>query len=419
MSASAGRLCLVVQGFPPEPLPIPLTIAQELEQQGWDVTVLTGIPNYPSGKVAPGYRASEFRREVVEGIKVRRTALYASHDHNPIKRFLNYGSWALTATFGGWREIRQAHVVLVYSSPATAALPALVSKILRRKPYVLLIEDLWPDSIFASGFLTQGAIYKVANSLLTRFCAVSYSLSSHIAVISPGMSNVLEARGVPAEKISVVHNWVDESIFKPVTADPSLRKDLGLSDDDFLVMYAGNHGAAQRLDSFIQAMAQTPSHVHAVFIGDGVEKASLQELAKTAAPGRIHFLDPLQLSDMPTLMAAADIQLISLADQELFRITLPSKVQSCLAAGSPILLAAPGDAAKIIEASQAGFVAIPEDVDDIARAICEAAATPANELQNMGIRSYSYYRKHMAAAVGSRQLSDILTSAIKRKKRKR
>lgn len=417
MSNQPGRVCLVVQGFPPEPLPIPRAIALALVDRGWDVTVLTGIPNYPTGIVLDGYKATEFRRDLVDKLKVRRTALYPSHGRNPVKRFLNYGTWSVSAAVGGWREMRKADVVLVYSSPATAAFPAMVARLLTGRRYVLLIEDLWPDSIFASGFLTSGFAYRAAKAGLDWFCGLSYRLAEHVAVISPGMRDILAERGVPREKTSLVYNWVDEQVFTPASPDPELRRSLGLSDDDFVIMYGGNHGAAQKLDAFIRAMAQAPDGVHAVFVGDGVDKASLRTLADEVAPGRVHFLDPRPITDMPALIAAADVQLISLADQALFEITMPSKVQSSLAAGSPILLAAPGDAAAVITEAGAGFTARPEDVDDIARAIGEAAATPRDQLRTMGERARDYYLTHMAASVGSGRLSDILTSAFTRSRK--
>lgn len=412
-----GALCLLAQGFPPEPLPVPKWIADALHARGWDVTVVTGQPNYPTGKVLDGYRARSFTRELMGPLKIRRTALYASHDHSAVRRFLNYGSWALSATLGGWREMKRADVTLVYSTPATSAGPAIVARLLTGKHYVLLIEDLWPDSIFASGFLTSGMLYKIAKTSLDLFCGLAYRLADHVAVISPGMVDLLAERGVSRRKLSVVYNWVDETVFQPSSPDPNLRSLIGVSDDTFLLMYAGNHGKAQKLKTAIMAMGQLPADVdaHLVMIGDGLDKPALQELAGRVAPERVSFLDSRPLTAMPATLAAADAQLVCLADKELFRITLPSKIQTALATGQPVIVSAPGDAARIVEEADAGQTARPEDPAALACAITELAALPRPELKARGARGRDFYLTHMAAAVGSQRLTDILAKAAHRK----
>jgi len=150
-------------------------------------------------------------------------------------RILNYSSWALSSTYYGIGDIKKAGLAVVHSSPVTANLAPMVARVLFRTPYVTMIMDLWPDSVFQSGFLTSGPVHRIASAILGTFAKWSYRLASHITVLSPSMKQVLVDRGVPAEKISLLYNWVDESLFaSPAEPDPTLRASLGLTGDDFV-----------------------------------------------------------------------------------------------------------------------------------------------------------------------------------------
>lgn len=415
VSEGLGRLCLVTQWFPPEPAQLAEWLARSLAGQGWAVSILTGIPNYPEGKVYPGYRAFQLRRETVSGLAVRRTPLYPSHDSSAVRRMGNYVSWALSATIWGLGALRRSDVSLVYSSPATAALPAMVARVLFRKPYVLMIQDLWPDSIFASGFLTTGLPSRMARAVLGGFAQLSYKLSSGIAVISPGMREQLLQRGVDAGKLQLVYNWVDEALYHPAEPDRALRPLLGIGPDDFVMMYAGNHGAAQDLANVLRAMELVDSDrvVHLVLVGDGVEKPELEKQAEGMAPGTVHFMPPQPPEAMAPLMAAADLQLVTLKDDPLFRITMPSKVQSILASGRPLLVCAPGDAARVARDAGAGFSCEPGEPNRLADTIHRALQCSQGELERMGDKAVCYYESYMAESIGAVRLTSLLSAAIR------
>lgn len=413
-TAPRGKLTFVTQWFPPEPATIPLGMARELQNETWDVSVLTGMPNYPTGKLHVGYRSPRPRIEALSGMRVHRTPLYPYHGSSAVKRILNYISWALSSAVFGSRAFTGADVSLVYSSPATAALAAVIRRRVAGVPYVLVIQDLWPDSIFASGFLTRGMVSRLAHHVTDRYVNWTYARASHVVVISPGMARVLEDRGVSAERISLVYNWHDESVFRPQTPSTELKNRLGLATDDFVILYGGNHGAAQGLFALIKAVGLLPpdQNCHAVLIGDGIEKNSLQDLARRVAPDRVHFLDPVPAAEMPVLMASADIQFISLADRPLFRHTMPSKVQAALATGVPSLVAVRGDAADVVTAAGAGIAATPEDVSSIANAIMRAQDMGSDSLREMGAAARKLYEREMSAASGASKLSRILERVV-------
>jgi glycosyltransferase involved in cell wall biosynthesis len=385
-------------------------IAESLARQGFDVTVLTGIPNYPSGEVHDGYSPWRRVRERTAGFACLRVPLYPSHDRSAVRRISNYISFAASSSVWGIGLLRSVDAALVYSSPATAA----TSPMLSGTPFVLFIEDLWPDSVLATDLLNSGAVRTLAEVSLRWFTTQSYRRAHHVAVTSPGMRAALLQRGVPADKVSVVYNWVDETVMRRTAPDQDLRPRLRLTNE-FLVMYAGNHGALQALDVVMRAMYEL-RHLHdvrLVMIGDGIEKSKLQSLARSLDLRSVAFLDRVQPNELPALMAAADLQLVCLADRDLFRMTIPSKVQSAMACGRPILSSVPGDVRDLIEAAGAGLTCRPGDPRALADAIRLAASMPRDRLSAMGQAGYLYYMATMSEAIGGRALADRLVRAAK------
>ncbi|TCB95929.1 glycosyltransferase WbuB [Micromonospora zingiberis] len=415
------RVAFLTQCFHPEPAAIPLGITRSLRAHGMRVQVLTGIPNYPTGKIRQGYSAWRRTSERHDDLHVLRTPLYPSHDRSAAGRAINYVSWAASSTFLGRSVRRHADVALVYGSPITAATSAIAARLRRRMPYVLMVMDLWPDSVFATGFLTGGVKRRIAESALTRLTNLAYRFADHVTVPAPGIRDAIVARGVRPDKVTVVYNWTDEKVMQPTAPDPLFRTRLGLAPDDFVLMYAGNLGSAQRLDVVVEAMARLSDvpHVHLVLIGDGVERQNLRDQAERLGLARVHLVDPVVPQVLPAILAAADLHLVSLADDPLFRITLPSKLQALLACGQPILVCAPGDAARIVTEAGAGFTAPPEDPVRLAEVLRQGLQTPRPQLRAMGRAGHDYYHLHMSEAANTRLLADVITTAANRVRRTR
>ncbi|KXK59498.1 hypothetical protein AWW66_23885 [Micromonospora rosaria] len=415
------RVVFVSQWFAPEPTTTPVWVARSLSRQGLPVKVLTGVPNYPTGEVHPGYSPWHRSVETREGLRVYRHPLYPSHDHSALRRVANYASYAASSSTLGSGLLRRADVAVVYSSPATVGVAGMLARLRWGLPYVLMVMDVWPDSVFATGFLTDGLARRVAEPGLTWFTNQTYRWASHVTATSPGMRDTLVSRGVPAEKVSVVYNWTDEKVMRPSEPDPVLRSWLGLTADDFVLMYAGNHGAAQNLDVAVRAMRELADlpRAHLVLVGDGIDKPVLRDLAADSGLRTVHFVDPVEPERMPALMAAADLHLVSLADQDLFRVTLPSKVQSILACAQPVLTCAPGDAAHVVHEAGAGFSSPPGDPVALAARIREAAALPRQRLREMGAAGRAYYLDHLSEEINSRRLADLVRRAADGRQRGR
>jgi colanic acid biosynthesis glycosyl transferase WcaI len=407
------RVGFISQWYAPEPATVPVWIAETLVRSGFEVQVLTGEPNLPTGKIYPGYSARKFVSETINDIAVQRCPLYASHDRSVVRRIANYLSWALTAAFAALVTLRGVQVTLVHSSPATAALPAMVCKVFRRTPYVLMIQDLWPDSMLSTGFVKNSFMSRAAARIMGAFVNRSYALADHIVVISPGMIDLLESRGVPRAKLSLVYNWVDETVFQPCDPHPTFRADLGVDPDAFLLMYAGNFGPAQALDGVIRAVAllEETEKVALVLVGKGVEEARLRRLAEDLAPGRIHFAPPVPASEVPALMAAADVQIVSLRDEPLFRHTMPSKVQSILACGRAAIACAPGDAGAVVADSGAGWHAQPGNPQKLVDCIRLARAEGVIGLEARGAAARRHYQSVMSEGSNAQRLTAILKAS--------
>jgi len=402
---------LITQWWPPEPVTVPVWIATALSELGWEIEVLTGVPNYPSGIVADGYSLRRYTKEEAAGFPVVRAPLYPNHGMSALKRMANYLSWAASATVPAVMQPR-ADINVVYASPATAAFPAMVARIVRRTPYVLIAQDIWPDSVTRGGFMGQGRFVALLEGVLGWFVRSAYAGASAVSVISPGAQDLLAERGVSRDKLSLIYNWVDEEIFTPQARNPEDRTTLVEHAEDFILLYAGNLGRAQGLGTAIDAVAMSPSHVRLVIAGDGVEETALRQHAARVAPDRVRFLGRQPIAEMSKLNSSADAQLVMLRDLPLYRTTMPSKLQAVLASGSSLICSVAGDAAEVVRRSGAGLTVPPENPRALSEAIGVMAKMDEGERIEMGLRGREFYDQEMAKSVGARRLDDLLRTVL-------
>jgi glycosyltransferase involved in cell wall biosynthesis len=404
------RIVFLTQWFDPEPGAIRgLPLARWLAARGHEVRVLTGVPNYPGGRLHPGYRMRLWQREVMDGIPVLRVPLYPSHDASAVGRVMNYASFALSAATIGAALVGEADVAYVYHPPATVGLPAMVLKGLRRLPFVYHIGDMWPESVVDSGMLGDGALRRVAERTLHVVCRTVYRQANAITVLSPGFKRLLVERGVPAHKVHVVYNWTDEAVFRPAARDEALARELGLAGR-FNVVYAGNLGAFQGLEAVIRAAARIAheSAIQLVIVGTGQREAALKRLARELGVDNVRFLGRREYWDMPKIYALADVLLVHLRDLPFFAATIPSKTQVSLACGRPVLMAVRGDAADVVRRAGAGVTCSPEDDAELADAIVKLAHTDREELEAMGARGRAAYLDMMSLAIGGASTETLL-----------
>ena len=404
------RTIFLTQWFDPEPGAIRgLPLARWLTSRGHDVRVITGVPNYPGGRVYPGYRMRIWHREVMEGVPVLRVPLYPSHDASSVGRVVNYASFALSAATLGAALIGRADVAFVYHPPATIGLPAVVLKALRGMPFIYHIADMWPESVVESGMIGSAAVRRMVHGLLSVWCRVIYRQARAITVLSPGFKRLLTERGVPGHKIHVVYNWTDEAMFRPMPRDEALARELGLAGR-FNILYAGNLGPLQGLDTVVRAAARVRSvrAIQLVIAGVGQQEDKLRALARSVGATNVLFVGRRPYHEMPRISALADAHLVHLRDLPFFRATIPSKTQVALACARPVLMAVNGDAADIVRKAEAGVTCPAEDESRLADAMAALAEISREDLEAMGQRGRRFYLDEMSLDTGGRHMDGLL-----------
>jgi colanic acid biosynthesis glycosyl transferase WcaI len=398
------NILLLTQLFQPEPAHLRgLSFAKELSARGHHVEVLTGFPNYPSGRLYDGYRMRPWAREFLDGIRVTRVAVYPSHDNRPLHRFANYASLAVLATLLGpaLLDLRKFDVVHVYEGPITLVLPALAFQVIGRVPYVLDVVDLWPESAESSGMLRSRRALK----LVDRWCGMSYRRARRIIVPTRGFKRALVDRGVPEEKVSVVFNWCDEDAMR-AAGDGAYAN----HDDAFTVVYAGAMGPVQALESVIGAaeLLQDRPDIRFLFVGDGVETARLVDLASTKGLGNVRFLPRQSPQDVVPILAGADALLVHLKDDPLTRVSIPQKTQAYMAVGRPIVMAVAGEASEVVKEAEAGVTCRPGDPDSIAHAVRRLADTGLDAREEMGRKGKKFYEERFGFSTGVGKVEAVL-----------
>lgn len=397
------KILLLTQWFDPEPTFKGLAFAKELKRQGHEVQVLTGFPNYPGGKIYDGYKLRLYQREEIEGISILRVALYPNHDSSALKRILNYISFAFMAMLFGIFATKKADVIYAYHPPLTVGVAAAFIKLFRRTPIVYDIQDMWPDTLKATGMLNNNKILNIIGLV----CKLVYRFVDHIVVLCPGFKKLLIERNVPKEKISVIYNWCDEQGL--TQAEPAKLEYRQFMQNKFNIVFAGNMGKAQALDIILEVAKnlQDFPDIQFIFVGGGTETDRLKKRSINEGIPNAIFIPRMPMAEVGGVLELSNLLLVHLKKDPLFEITVPSKTQAYMAMGKPILMAVAGDAAELVQKAQCGCIAISEDAASIQQAILEIYQLPASEQQKMGVNARNFYIQELSLESGVKQFVSI------------
>jgi glycosyltransferase involved in cell wall biosynthesis len=369
-------------------------VALGLLDRGHRVSVLTGKPNYPSGKFTAGYGFLRKCRDRFGGAAVHRVPLVPRGSGSHWRLFLNYVSFALFAPLLAPFLCRSRYdAILVFQpSPVTVGIPALVMGLLARSPVLIWVQDLWPESLQATGAVRSPWMLRLAKGI-SRFIYRSCDL---VLVQSKAFQAPLSAMGVERKRIRYFPNSA-ELIYRPI--EPTSQDSASMAElpDGFRILFAGNIGYAQDFDTILAAAERLRyrSDVHWIVVGDGRRAQWLREqIHLRALGGTLHLLGRFPTQAMPFFFAAADVLLVSLKREPIFSLTVPSKLQSYLACGRPILAMLEGEGARIMKESAAGLTVPPEDADALARAALRIAAMPEHERRALGESGRRYFEQH-------------------------
>jgi glycosyltransferase involved in cell wall biosynthesis len=347
-------------------------MAAELQHLGHEVEVVTGFPNYPRGKLFPGYAKGFYRREVRDGIAVHRVWLYPAIGGG-IKRMLNYTSFAATSIYGLLRAEKPDYI-FVESPPLFLAISAYIVGRLRGSPFIFSVADLWPDAISEGGFLRDGFLMQCLSAIEKW----SYRKAAYVSAVTEGIRDVLlRKKSVPPGKVLFLPNGVDTIRYQPHSEDAALKKTLGL-DGKRVVLWAGTLGYAHGLDNVLQAarLLNDRSEIHFLFVGDGSAKASLEDLARNLRLRNVTFRDPVPVEQLPPYFSVADCGLASLLNIPIHEGARPSKIFPVLASGKPLIFVGKGEGARLVQQAGAGIVVAPGDPAALAQAVLQLTGDP-------------------------------------------
>lgn len=361
-------------------------IAFNFAEKGYDVTVLTAIPDYPKGKFFDGYGIFSRRCEKVKGVKVIRGFAIPRGNGNTFRIVLNYLSFFISSVFiSVWLGLfRKFDRVFVHeTSPVMIGVPAIIVKKLQHIPLLFWVLDLWPESLQAAGGVNNIRILKLFEKL-TKWI---YKNSDKILISSRGFEQSILDKGDFKDKIVYFPNWVD----REMASDKQIS--LPQLPQGFIVMFAGNIGEAQDFEHIMDAAIRLRSHkdIHFVIVGNGrkfkwvesfVQNNSLEE--------QVHLLGRYPSETMPLLFSKADVMLVTLKDASIFNLTVPAKLQAYMSAGKPIVAMMNGEGPRVIEEAQCGWAVVAGDDKGLAKCILDISSYDKEILLNKGSNGRRY-----------------------------
>ena len=385
------KILIVSQYFWPEDFRIN-DLALNLVEKGHEVSVITGNPNYPKGQFNVGYGFKHIN-ETHKGIKIHRVPILP-RGNNGFMLLLNYISFIFFGSlFTYFHKVKYDQVFAVNYSPITAVIPAIVYCKKNKKKLSIWVQDLWPETVMASGNFKSTYI----KNLIERLVIYIYRKSNLIFVANKGFEKSIKKKGVLENKIKYMPNWAEELYESKSDYDfESLNVSL---PDGFTVMFAGNLGESQGLEAVIEAAKLTKNNhkIKWVFVGDGRKSSSLKKLVNDNDLHKtVKLLGRFPKESMPSFFAQADVMLVSLKDEYIFSLYVPGKVQAYMASGKPILTMLDGAGSNVVLDADCGLTAPAGDYVKLANNVLKYSKFKADIKIKHSENSLKYYKENYA-----------------------
>jgi glycosyltransferase involved in cell wall biosynthesis len=383
-------------------------MGREWVRQGHQVTVVTCVPNVPTGVVYDGYRNRLWQEEWIDGIRTIRVWTYLAANAGTVRRTASFVSYFAAATAAA-PFVRHPNVVIATSPQFFAGWAGVPAHWAHRVPFVLEVRDLWPESITAVGAMDRGLAVR-ALELMERGL---YASADHIVTVGDGYKEQLVARGVPAGKVDVVTNGVETDLFYPRDPVPAVRERYGVASDAFVVVFAGTIGMASGLDVALRAARRLRERgrddIAFLLVGDGAVRAELEASARAQYLDKVVFTGMVARPELPEVLAAADACLVHFKRRKIFTTILPSKLFEDAAMAKPILLGFEGHAAELVRTADCGICFTPED-DEALAAAAERLAGDPEEARRLGENG----RRHVVEHFDRRTLAHDYLAILER-----
>lgn len=404
------RILLVSQYFWPESFIIN-DLVLTLASHGHSVEVLTGKPNYPDGETFTGYTASGCMNEFFEGVPVHRVPLRPRGD-GAINLFMNYLSFVLNGLLSSHHAVKGQNfdVIFVFApSPITSVIPAIYLKWRLKAHLAVWVQDLWPESLSATGFVRNRFLLGATGVLVRRI----YAFTDTLLVQSRAFRAPVE-RYARADKIVYFPNSLKDYPLNSGSSTQVPAELLAVLERNFCLVFAGNIGSAQAVDTLVLAAERLKhlSNFKLVIVGSGSKLNWLKEQKVHKGLDNLLLVGRFPSSEMPHLFSRAAGLLVTLKSEEIFSYTVPSKIQAYLAAGRPIIAALDGEGARVVEEAGAGICCPAEDAAGLALSLERLYNMPQSERDKLGMAGRAYYLEHFEMEQQSRRLIEILKDRI-------
>lgn len=381
------KILIVTQYFWPESFKIN-DLALGLKERGHEVSILTAIPNYPKGDFFDNYSFWKNNDEDWNGIKIYRSKII-SRGNGSLRLMLNYISFVFFCSIKVFFIKEKFDKIFVYEpSPITVGIPAIVASRKMKLPFYFWVQDLWPESLSAAGGIKNKFILNFFDRITKRI----YSKAKIILVQSKGFEDYINAQGNFKDKLVYYPNSA-EKLYRPVAPTLDYQSKL---PEGFKLLFAGNLGEAQGIDTLIEAakiVKENKVEVNWVFLGDGRQKEYyINKVKEKDLQSNFYFLGSFPADTMPNFFSCSDALIVSLKKDKIFSLTIPSKLQSYLACGKPILASLDGEGAKIVEESKAGFASPAEDAITFATNVIKFYNLSLEERNQMQKNALEYFK---------------------------
>ncbi len=407
------RILFLTLYFPPEcgaAQARTFELTSRLVQLGHEVSVLTTFPNYPNGRILPKWRGRMFWKGVDRGIRVFRVRCYTAPNRGFVKRVLSQLSFAVAACFAA-PVLPEVDLIVVESHPLFNCAAGLFLSRLKRAPYLLNVSDLWRECAVQIGMLKSRQLIRMCKAIEV----LSYRQAAAVLAMTKYIKDKIIEEGIDSSKIRLFYNCVDCESFRPGIDGSKLRSEIGVLEDEFMVLYGGTFGLQNNIDTILEAAVifqeQNNRKVSFVLAGDGAYRDKLAASAAARKLMNVKFVGPYEKEQMPHLLNAADCIVVSLADRPVFHGTLPRKLFEAMACGQPVVLAATGEPEDLVRTAGGGICVHPEDPQAIHDAIVKLTQQP-RETAAMGLNGRKYVRAHFNHDLRVTELTKLAESVI-------
>lgn len=361
----------------------------ELQKRGHDVTVLTGLPNYPEGKMYDGYGLFKNRKQIINGVKIHRALLLLRGNGGGIRLFLNFFSFAFFASFKALSlsfSNRYDAIIVHEPSPITQYYPAYLLNKIQKTPVYFWVMDLWPESLEIAGGIKNKFVLNTFKRMVISF----YKNSEKILITSKGFQKSILEKGDFENKLEYFPNWAEDAI-----SEGDKNFIIPTLPDGFKVMFAGNVGEAQDMEAIMHTALELKNHqeIKFIIVGDGRKMTYVQEfIIENNLEKTVCIVGRFPVEAMASFFAKADVMLVSLKDDKIFNLTVPAKVQAYMSASKPIVAMLNGEGAEIIEEAKCGLAVPAGNSQKLATTILELANLSKSDLEKMGKNSRDFFQ---------------------------